>query len=117
MFPGSILKDKQRRYLAKKRRTNTTIKATTTLPRLLVIRSLAHISAQIIAQDGRVLAAANDKWLSGTKAEKAFEVGKIIGQAAIKNGVEGIVFDRNGRIYHGRVAQLAQGARDAGLKF
>jgi ribosomal protein L18 len=61
MFLGSILKDKQRRYLAKKRRTNTILKTTTLLPRLLVVRSLAHISAQIIARDGNVLAAASDR--------------------------------------------------------
>lgn len=87
------------------------------MPRLLVIRSLAHISAQIIGLDGHVLAVATDHGLSGTKLEKAFAVGKLIGQAAIQNGVEGVVFDRNGRVYHGRVAQLAAGARDTGLKF
>ncbi|MBP6256791.1 hypothetical protein KA405_03590 [Patescibacteria group bacterium] len=48
MFVGSILKAKQQRYAAKKRRTNTIIKATASAPRLLVIRSLAHISAQVI---------------------------------------------------------------------
>ena len=84
MFVGSILKDKQRRYLAKKRRTNTIIKATASLPRLLVIRSLVHISAQIIALDGRVLASASDRGLSGTKSEKAFQVGKVIAQAALQ---------------------------------
>lgn len=89
------MKDKQRRYLAKKRRTNTTIKATASLPRLLVTRSLTHISAQIIAQDGRVLAAATDKGMKGKKVEQAFTVGKNIGEMAIKNGIQEVVFDRN----------------------
>ena len=64
MFSGSILKDKQRRYLAKKRRTNATIKATASFPRLLVVRSVAHISAQIIALDGHVIAAASDRGMT-----------------------------------------------------
>jgi large subunit ribosomal protein L18 len=117
MFPGSILKDKQRRYLAKKRRTNQTIKATASFPRLLVIRSLTHISAQVIGLDGQVLAAATDHGMKGTKTEKAFAVGKLIAGSAKKNGVDQVVFDRNGRIYHGRVAQLAAGAREGGLQF
>ena len=87
------------------------------MPRLLVIRSLTHISAQIIALDGHVVAAATDRGLKWTKVEKAFAVGKLIAEIAKKNGVDAVVFDRNGRIYHGRVAQLATGAREGGLKF
>jgi len=93
------------------------MKTTTLLPRLLVVRSLSHISAQIIAHDGNVLAAATDKGLTWTKVEKAFAVGTLIAQVALKNGVDAVVFDRNGRLYHGRVAHVATGARDAGLKF
>jgi large subunit ribosomal protein L18 len=81
------------------------------------VRSLAHISAQIIARDGNVLAAASDRGMKWTKTEKAFAVGKLIAEIALKKGVDTIVFDRNGRIYHWRVAQLAAWARDAGLKF
>lgn len=117
MFPGSILKDKKRRYLAKKRRTNVTAKTTSLLPRLLVIRSLVHISAQIITPDGQVVASATDKGVKGTKTEKAFAVGKLVAESAMKNGIDAVVFDRNGRVYHGRVAELAAGAREAGLKF
>ena len=49
--------------------------------------------------------------------EKAFAVGKHIAELAVKSGVDAVVFDRNGRLYHGRVAQLATGAREGGLKF
>ena len=117
MFTGSILKAKQHRYAAKKRRINKTIKATATSPRLFVIRSLAHINAQVIGLDWNILAAASDLWMKGTKSEKAFAVGKKIAESAVKNGVTTVVFDRNGRVYHGRVAQLAAGAREWGLQF
>jgi large subunit ribosomal protein L18 len=52
-----------------------------------------------------------------TKTEKAAEVGKLIAEAAKKAGVEAVVFDRNGYLYHGRVKSLADAAREAGLKF
>ena len=117
MFVGSILKAKQQRYAAKKRRTNTIIKATASAPRLLVIRSLAHISAQVIWMDGLIIAFVTDKDMKGTKSEKAFAVWKQIAEMTQKKWVQTVVFDRNGRIYHGRVAQVAAGAREWGLQF
>lgn len=117
MFVGSILQQKARRYAAKKRKTNTTIKSTASLPRLFVIRSLAHISVQLIWLDGHIIAAANDTAYKGTKSEKAFEVGKKIADLAKKAGVTSVAFDRNGYLYHGRVKKLAEGAREGGLQF
>lgn len=67
--------------------------------------------------DGTVVASATDRGLSGTKTEKAFAVGKAIAAATLKNNVTSVVFDRNGRLYHGRVAQLAAGAREGWLQF
>ena len=117
MFVGSILKAKQDRYAAKKRRTNAVIKATASAPRLLVIRSLAQISAQVIRLDGLIIAYANDKDVKWTKSEKAFAVWKQIAEMTQKKWVNTVVFDRNWRIYHGRVAQVAAGSREWGLQF
>lgn len=117
MFVGSILKAKQGRYAAKKRRTNAVIKATASAPRLLVIRSLAHISVQVIWLDGAIVAHATDKNLKGTKSEKAFAVWKQVAEMTQKKWITTVVFDRNWRIYHGRVAQVAAWAREWGLQF
>ena len=92
-------------------------------PRLSVYRSSKHIYAQVIDDSaGRTLAAAStkDKDYSGEKGgniEAAGLVGKQIAERAIKAGVENVIFDRGGYIYHGRVKALAEAAREAGLKF
>mgnify|MGYP001207449399 FL=1 len=92
-------------------------------PRLSVYRSSKHIYAQVIDDTaGRTLAAAStkDKDYSGEKGgnvEAAGLVGKQIAERAIKAGVENVIFDRGGYIYHGRVKALAEAAREAGLKF
>ena len=117
MFTGSLLQEKKARYLAKKHRVNTIVKKTASLPRLLVLRSLSHISAQIIGLDGTIVAAATDYKLTGTKSEKALAVGKLVAEHARKVGVTAVVFDRNGYLYHGRVKNLADGAREGGLSF
>lgn len=94
-------------------------------PRLCVFRSEKHIYAQVINDDlGTTLAAASstDKELKetlalGSNKEAAKAVGSLIAKKAIEKGVKEVVFDRGGYIYHGRVKELAEGAREAGLKF
>ncbi len=94
-------------------------------PRLSVFRSSKHIYAQIIDDDqGRTLAAASsiDKTLKGklgkgTDKAAATEVGKLIAERAVAAGVEKVVFDRGGYLYHGRVKALAEAAREGGLSF
>jgi large subunit ribosomal protein L18 len=90
-------------------------------PRLAVFRSNRGIDAQLI-DDGqsRTLAAAS--WLQlksfkGTKTEQATEVGKLLARNAKQAGIEAVVFDRGGYLYHGRVKALADGAREGGLEF
>lgn len=87
-------------------------------PRLSVFRSLAHIHAQII-DDGasKTLVAQSDFKLKGTKKEKAYEVGKLVAEKALKAKIKEVVFDRGGFLYHGRIAEVANGAREGGLKF
>ena len=98
------------------------ISGTPERPRLNVFRSNANIYAQIIDDvNGVTLVAANtlEKEFEGAtgNAEAAKKVGQIVAERAKAKGIEKVVFDRNGYIYHGRVAALAEGAREAGLKF
>lgn len=92
-------------------------------PRLSVFRSNTHISAQIIDDvAGKTLASASSQLKDvtekkGTKKEKAGMVGKILAEKAKSAGIETVVFDRNGFLYHGRIKSLADGAREGGLKF
>ena len=91
-------------------------------PRLSVFRSNKEIYAQLIDDiSGKTLASANSRNKSiansGTKVEKATEVGKAIAQAAKAKGIETVVFDRGGNLYHGRIKALAEGAREGGLNF
>ena len=91
-------------------------------PRLVVFRSNRGISAQLVDDlDGRTLAAASwlqlKKSFKGNKTEQATEVGKLLAANAKKAGVERVVFDRAGYLYHGRVKALADGAREGGLTF
>ena len=93
-------------------------------PRLSVHRSSKHIYAQVIDDNaGRTVAAAstldNDIKLDGgtSNAATAAAVGKLVAERAKANGVEVVVFDRGGYIFHGRVKALADAAREAGLKF
>ena len=117
---GSKLSTDERRKLRVRRQLK---KVANGRPRLSVYRSSKHIYAQIIDDTaGRTLAAAStkDKDYYGEKGgnvEAAGLVGKQIAERAIKAGVENVVFDRGGYIYHGRVKALAEAAREAGLKF
>ena len=92
---------------------------TSNRPRLAVFRSSNHIFAQIIDDSiGKTLLSASDlKLAKGTKLERAFEVGKKLAEKAIKHKIKNVLFDRGGFLYHGRVAELARGAREGGLIF
>ena len=87
-------------------------------PRLAVYRSNRHIYAQLVDDlAARTLAAASDVGAAdGDKTARAKEVGKAIAERARAAGVERAVFDRGGRLYHGRVRAVAEGAREAGLQ-
>lgn len=102
-------------------RIRKTVSGTASTPRLSVFRSNKEIYAQIIDDvNGVTLAAASSREAGvtkGTKIETAASVGKLIAEKALKAGVETISFDRGGNLYHGRVKSLAEGAREAGLKF
>ena len=117
---GTKLSTDERRKLRVRRQLK---KVANGRPRLSVYRSSKHIYAQIIDDAaGHTLAAAStkDKDYGGEKGgnvEAAGLVGKQIAERAIKAGVENVVFDRGGYIYHGRVRALAEAAREAGLKF
>ena len=105
-----------------KYRIKKTVSGTPERPRLVVFRSNSEIYAQIIDDTkGVTLVAASsrDKDLkaSGTKTEKAKQVGEAIAKKALAAGIETISFDRGGYLYHGRVKSLAEGAREGGLKF
>ncbi len=103
-------------------RVRAKVSGTAACPRLGVFRSSKHIYAQIIDDvAGVTLAAAStlDKEFSGYGGNKeaAKQIGLAIAKAAKAKGIENVVFDRSGYIYHGRVKDLAEGAREGGLKF
>jgi large subunit ribosomal protein L18 len=87
-------------------------------PRLVVYRSLKHITAQIVDDvAGRTLMTVTSSALTGKKTEKSTEVGKRIAARAKEAGITRVVFDRAGYKYHGRVKAVADGAREGGLEF
>ena len=103
-------------------RVRKNISGTAQRPRLNVYRSLNHIYAQIIDDTkGATLVAASsmDKDFEGYggNVEGATKVGKAIAEKALAAGIKQVVFDRGGYVYHGRVAALAEGAREGGLEF
>jgi len=105
-----------------KRRVRGKISGSSELPRLSVYKSNKEIYAQLIDdKDGKTLASASSREkgvdANGTKSEISAAVGKAIAAKALAAGIENIVFDRNGFVYHGRVKALADGAREGGLKF
>ena len=107
-------------------RVRKRVRGTDDRPRLTVFRSLNHIYAQVISDEsGRTLASASSRSaevrdkLGGKSGNKsaAKQVGELLARKAREVGVEAVVFDRNGFLYHGRVRTLAEAAREAGLKF
>lgn len=106
----------------RKARVRKKVQGTAERPRLNVFRSNRHIYAQVIDDmAGKTIAAAStqtkgfDEKLK--KSDAARKIGELIGKLAIEKGVDKVVFDRSGYIYHGRIKALADGAREAGLKF
>ena len=115
--------DTNAQRLRRHRRVRGKISGTAERPRLNVFRSLNHIYAQVIDDKaGRTLCAASSldkdfKGEGGSNKAAAREVGKLIAARAKKQGITTVVFDRGGYLYHGRVAELAEGAREGGLNF
>ncbi|MDO4799960.1 MAG: 50S ribosomal protein L18 [Bacillota bacterium] len=110
---------------ARHARVRRKVRGTADRPRLNVFRSNNHISAQIIDDEtGHTLISASSlepafkAQLEGTGNKAAAKaIGEAIGKRALEKGIENVVFDRGGYLYHGRVKELAEGAREAGLKF
>ena len=104
-----------------KNRIRKVVSGTAAKPRLSVFRSNKGISAQLIDDVAGVTlvstSSASLKDAKGTKIEVAAAVGKALAEKSVKAGIENAAFDRNGYLYHGRVKSLAEGAREAGLKF
>lgn len=119
------LQDRNKIRVRKHIRVRKKISGTTQRPRLCVFRSSKHIYAQIVDDVVRktlVSASTLDEAVKGKLAytgnkDAAREVGKLIGKKAIEQGIKQVVFDRGGYLYHGRVKELADGAREAGLEF
>lgn len=114
--------DKNAARIKRHYRVRNKISGTPERPRLDVFRSSKHIYAQIIDdQSGVTIAAAStvEKGFEnyGGNKDAAHEIGKLIAQRAVEKGVTAIIFDRSGYIYHGRVKELAEGAREGGLQF
>ena len=114
--------DKNAQRMKRHIRVRGKISGTPERPRLNVYRSNANIYAQIIDDvNGVTLAAAasNEKNFEGAAGNKeaARKVGKMVAERAKAKGIDTVVFDRGGYIYHGRVAELAEGAREGGLEF
>ncbi|OQX80407.1 MAG: 50S ribosomal protein L18 [Bacteroidetes bacterium 4484_276] len=119
----AIKSKKQYRRFRIKHRIRKIVSGTPERPRLTVFRSNKEIYAQIIDDlGGKTLIAASSKSADFskekiTKIDQAKQVGKVIAQKAKDAGIETVVFDRNGYLYHGRVKSLAESARKEGLKF
>lgn len=99
-------------------RVRAKVSGTAERPRLVIFRSLKHMSAQLV-DDVRqhTLVTVTDAGLTGKKTEKSSEVGKRIAERAKQAGITKVVFDRGGYQYHGRVKAVADGAREGGLEF
>jgi large subunit ribosomal protein L18 len=113
----TVRKARERRH----KRVRRKVFGTAERPRLVVFRSNRGISAQLVDDtSGRTLASAG--WMAlkgfkGNKTEQAAEVGKLLAANAKKAGIETVLFDRAGYLFHGRVKALADGAREGGLRF
>lgn len=111
--------------IRKHARVRKKVQGTAERPRLNVFRSLNHIYAQIIDDTtGNTLVSASTidgalkgKIKSGSNKEAAKEVGTLVATKAVEKGIKQVVFDRGGYIYHGRIKELADAAREAGLEF
>lgn len=112
-------------YLQQKKRYLKKIVGTTNKPRLAVFRSHKHIYAQLIDDVSKITLTSSsslikeikEKNISTSTQECSFLVGQYVGKQAIEKNITTVVFDRGARPYHGRIKQLAEGARSAGLIF
>lgn len=115
----SLTKSDRRQRI--KFRIRKIVSGTAVKPRLSVFRSNKEIYAQLIDDvNGVTLIAASSREKEigkGTNVEVAAAVGKLVGEKALKAGIDAVTFDRGGYLYHGRIKSLAEGARAAGLKF
>ena len=114
--------DSNKARLKRHVRVRSKVSGTADCPRLDVFRSAKHIYAQVIDDvKGVTLVSAStvekDFGAYGGNKEAAKKVGELIAKRALEKGIENVVFDRGGYIYHGRVKELAEGAREGGLKF
>ena len=115
-------KDSNKARLKRHKRVRAKISGTASRPRLAVYRSNANISAQIIDDEKGVTLVAASTYGAGYEGnggnkEAAKFVGQKIAEKALEAGITEVVFDRGGYLYHGRVSELAEGAREGGLKF
>lgn len=115
-------KDSNAQRLKRHKRVRAKISGTAELPRLCVYRSNSNIQAQVIDDvNGVTLVSAStmEKSFEGIGSNKtaAREIGKLIAKRALEKGIDAVVFDRGGYLYHGRVLELAEGAREGGLRF
>ena len=117
--------DKNANRIARHQRVRKTVKGTPERPRLNVYRSTSNIYVQIVDDINRITlvsASTIDKELKGTLSstsnkDAAKKVGELAAKRALEKGIDTVVFDRGGYIYHGRIQELAEAAREAGLKF
>ncbi len=120
----SIAQTRRDGRITRHRRVRKKVHGTAARPRLAVVRSNKHLVAQVIDDDaGRTIAAASTAEAdqraagNGSSVEAATRIGRLIAERAKAAGIDSVVFDRGGFIYHGRIAALASAARDAGLEF
>jgi large subunit ribosomal protein L18 len=112
--PKTAEKRRERRHF----RVRAKVSGTPERPRLVVFRSLKHITAQLVDDVAhKTLFTVTDNGLAGTKSEKSLAVGKKVAELAKQHGITRVVFDRAGYQYHGRVKAVADGAREGGLEF
>ena len=114
-IPKTREQQRYRRHL----RVRKKVQGTAERPRLVVFRSLKHITAQLVDDVARrtLATATSTDILTGKKTDKSTEVGKRIAEKAKAAGITKVVFDRGGYKYHGRVKAVADGAREGGLEF
>jgi large subunit ribosomal protein L18 len=117
------MKSRNFRRIKIKKRIRSKISGTSTRPRLSVFRSNSEIYAQLVDDgSGKTITTVSsvgkkDARVKGTKSEQAKSVGAAIAKWAVEKGIQEVVFDRNGYLYHGRIKAVADGAREGGLKF
>jgi large subunit ribosomal protein L18 len=120
----SRILQKRKRQMRRKHRVRNKVFGTPAMPRLAVFRSLTHMYGQIVNDETGVTIVSASSMSpeargegKGGNCKSARAVGKLLGQKAVAQGIERVVFDRAGYKYHGRVKEVAEGAREAGLKF